>query len=120
MSAGSSRKPTARCWTRSSSLGPLGSVNSHHRRTLELVLQKGPASFRSSEGPLLLLLPTEPHLPSEPSSYCEPSALESWILEVLYCNSERKKAFLQILSTEGRDVCLCWALLKPKGPTEPP
>ena len=26
--------------------GPLGSSSSHHRRTLELVLQKGPASFR--------------------------------------------------------------------------
>ena len=26
--------------------GPLGSLNSHHRRTLELVLQKSPASFR--------------------------------------------------------------------------
>ena len=30
---------------RVSPLGPLGSLNSHHRRTLELVLQKSPASF---------------------------------------------------------------------------
>ena len=26
---------------------------------------------------------------------------------------------MQILSTEGRGVCLCWALSKPKGPTGP-
>ena len=27
-------------------LGPLGSSSSHHRRTLELVLQRSPVSFR--------------------------------------------------------------------------
>ena len=29
-----------------SQISPLGPLNSHHRRTLELILQKGPASFR--------------------------------------------------------------------------
>ena len=39
----------------------------------------------------------------------EPSALEGWVLEVLYCNPKGSRAFLQILSTEGRGVRLCWA-----------
>ena len=37
-------------------LGPLGSSSSHHRRTLELVLQKGPASFRCFGGALVLCI----------------------------------------------------------------
>ena len=42
----------------------------------------------------------------------EPSALEGWILEVLYCNPQGSRAFLRILSTEGRGIRLCWALSK--------
>ena len=44
----------------------------------------------------------------------EPSALKGWILEVLCCNPKGGRAFLRILSTEGRGVRLCWAASKPK------
>jgi len=46
----------------------------------------------------------------------EPSALEGWTLEVLYCDPKGSRAFLRILSTEGRGVRLCWEHSKPKGP----
>jgi len=36
----------------------------------------------------------------------EPSALEGWILEILYCDPKGSRAFLRILSTEGRGVYL--------------
>jgi len=39
----------------------------------------------------------------------DPSALEGWIL-YLGCDLEESRAFLRILSTEGRGVRLCWAL----------
>jgi len=39
--------------------------------------------------------------------------LEDWALEVVYCDPERSRAFLRILSTEGRGVCLWWAVSKP-------
>jgi len=45
----------------------------------------------------------------------EPSSLEGWILEVLCCEPKGSRAFLRILSTEGRGVRLCWALSKLKG-----
>ena len=35
-----------------SSSGPLGSLHSHHGRTLKLILQNGPASFQASNLPL--------------------------------------------------------------------
>ena len=38
----------------------------------------------------------------------EPSALEGWILELLYCDPKGRRACLRILSTEGRGVRLCW------------
>jgi len=43
------------------------------------------------------------------SSYC-------WILEILCCYPKGRRALLRVPSTEGRGVCLCWALSKPKGP----
>jgi len=46
----------------------------------------------------------------------EPSALEGWTLEVLYCDPKGGRAVLRIFSTEGRGVRLCWAPTKPKGP----
>ena len=46
----------------------------------------------------------------------EPSALEGWILEVLYRDPKESRACMRILSTEGRGVRLCWALSKPEGP----
>jgi len=45
----------------------------------------------------------------------EPSALEGWILQVLYCDPNGSRAFLRILSAEGRGVRLCWGKPKPKG-----
>ena len=36
----------------------------------------------------------------------EPSALEGWILEVLYCDPKGGRAFLRILSMKGRGVRL--------------
>jgi len=50
----------------------------------------------------------------------EPSALEGWTLEVLYCDPKGSRAFLRIHSTEGRGVRLCWELSNPKGPTGVP
>ena len=37
----------------------------------------------------------------------EPSALEGWIKEILYCDPKGSRAFPRTLSTEGRDVRLC-------------
>ena len=36
----------------------------------------------------------------------EPSALEGWILEVLYCDPKVSRAFMRFVPTEGRDFCL--------------
>ena len=51
----------------------------------------------------------------------EQSALEGWILEVLYCDQNGSRAFLRILSTDGRGVWqgvrLWREYLKPEGPT---
>ena len=49
----------------------------------------------------------------------EPSALEGWILEGFHCGQRGSRAFLRILSTEGRGVGLCWAKSKPNGPKRP-
>ena len=38
------------------------------------------------------------------------------ILEILCCDPKGRRALLRVPSTEGRGVCLCWALSKPKGP----
>ena len=47
----------------------------------------------------------------------EPSALEGWTLEVLYCDPKDSRAFLRILSAEGQGVHpLYWAHSKPEGP----
>ena len=40
-------------------------------------------------------------------------------MKVLNCDPKGCRAFLRILSTEGRGVRLYWAKLKPKGPKEP-
>jgi len=45
----------------------------------------------------------------------EPSALEGWIREALCCNPKGGRAFLRILSTEGRGGCLCWEHSNPEG-----
>ena len=45
----------------------------------------------------------------------ESSEQEGWIFEVLYCDPKGSTAFLQILSTKGQSVLLCWAYQKPKG-----
>ena len=47
----------------------------------------------------------------------EPSALEGWILEVFCSDPKDRRAFLQILSTEGRGVRLCCEHADPQGPT---
>ena len=36
----------------------------------------------------------------------EPSELQGWICEVLYCVSKGIRAFILVLETEGRGVCL--------------
>ena len=46
----------------------------------------------------------------------EPSALEGWILKILYCDPKGSRGFLEILSMEGRGVRLCWEKSKTKGP----
>ena len=48
----------------------------------------------------------------------EPSALEGWILEILGCDPKASRAFLRILSTEGRGVGLRCEHSKPEGPTK--
>jgi len=48
----------------------------------------------------------------------EPSALKSWILEVLYCDPKRSRAYPRMLSTPGQGVYLCWAHSTPEGPTK--
>jgi len=67
-----------------------------------------------SHAPLLELLGLKDH-PLDTRR--EPSALEGWILEILYCDPKGSRAFLRILSTKGRGVRLCLVLSKPKGPT---
>jgi len=47
------------------------------------------------------------------------SALQGWILEILCCDPKGSRAFLRILSTEGRGVGLCWEKSKHKGPNGP-
>ena len=59
------------------------------------------SAFPSGDSPYA---PLEDH----PSAACrEPSALEGWILEVIYCDPKESKAFLRILSTEKRSGRLC-------------
>ena len=57
--------------------------------------------------------PREDHPEVAPS---ESTALEDWVLKILGCNPGGRRAFVRILSTEGRGVGLCWEKLKPKGP----
>ena len=45
--------------------------------------------------------------------------MEGWILQVLYCDPNGSRAFLRILSTEGRGVRIWWAHSKPKRPKQP-
>jgi len=72
---------------------------------------------RTSSGVRLCWELEEPKGPKGPkAARREPSALEGWILEVLYCNPKGSRGFLRNLSTEGRGVRLCWALSKPEGP----
>ena len=40
----------------------------------------------------------------------EPFALEGWFLEIFCCDPKGSRAFLRILSTEGRGVRLCCGL----------
>ena len=54
------------------------------------------------------------------TTHRKPSALYCWILEILCCDPEGRRALLRVPSTVGRSVCLCWALSKPKGPKGPP
>ena len=46
----------------------------------------------------------------------EPTALEGWTLELPQCGPKGSRAFVRILSTEKRGVCLWWAHSKPEGP----
>ena len=48
----------------------------------------------------------------------QPSPLEGWILEVIYCGPKGSRAVLWVLFTEGRGARLCWALLTPEGPED--
>jgi hypothetical protein len=50
---------------------------------------------------------------------CEPSALEGWALEVVHCDLKGSRAFLKIISTEGRGVRPCWEYRTPTGPIYP-
>jgi len=43
---------------------------------------------------------------TDPESYI--TALEAWIVEILYCDLKGSTAFLRILSKEGRGVRLRW------------
>ena len=36
--------------------------------------------------------------------------------EIIFCDPKGCRALLRVPSTEGRIVCLCWALSNPKGP----
>jgi len=49
----------------------------------------------------------------------ELSALEGWILEVLYCDPKGSRAILRLLFTERPDVRLWWAHTKSQGPQGP-
>ena len=80
-----------------------------------------PFSIKSES--LCFLVPSWGHLkyPIEdhPSAVRrEPYALAGWIQEILYCDPKGSRAFLRILSTEGRGVRLCWAKSKPTGSKE--
>jgi hypothetical protein len=50
------------------------------------------------------------------AAHSEPSKLEGWIPQILYCDSEGSRAFLRILSTEGRGVRLYREYSNPEGP----
>ena len=61
-------------------------------------------------------IPSHAPLEDHPlATHCEPSALYCWILGILYCDPNGRRALLRVPSSEGRSVCLCWAKSKPKG-----
>ena len=62
--------------------------------------------YRTISGVRLCWELEEPEGPKGP--HREPSALNCWILEILYCDLKGRRALLRVPSTVGRSVCLLY------------